>query len=462
MDTFRPSPAVEKTFRPVGKGWNNPSHIPGVRGMPGGWDEDEKTKVRRDGPPDEARDDHGKWTEGGGSGGNVSDRPSGGGGGHAAEDDEPVEATGWKEGESRDVSDKKLASTVPHQPGAVMEVDRADAKGKKLSPLYKLEPDKIGAWTGKPVDLLGIDTNAKTVHGEEHNVKTGILYMTPSKGVGGGVNMCPYASKGCENGCLRIAGRLRMVGNAAIGVAKTKRFIADPHKFVDDLSVAVAHVEKEAKSSSMTPAIRINGTSDSVAVDMLKGTDGKTLPEKFPNVQFYDYTKNPTRMNKFLDGRMPPNYHVTFSRSENNDPKSPTYNERNGNVDEVLKKGGGVAIVFSSRTKHGTPGQKAFRAADPLPKEYRGYPVIDGDKTDLRFGDRTMDEGAPPTGGYWIGLRAKGTEAKQDTTGFVVPDPLKTSDQTKKAEGEGHFAVSNQDPMLVTSWSRLIDEDQFV
>ena len=47
---------------------------------------------------------------------------------------------------------------------------------------------------------------------------------------------------------------------------------------------------------------------------------------------------------------------------------------------------------------------------DKLPEEYLGYPVIDGDTTDLRFLDDT---------GVIVGLLAKG-DAKKDTSGFVV------------------------------------------
>ena len=90
-------------------------------------------------------------------------------------------------------------------------------------------------------------------------------------------------------------------------------------------------------------------------------------------------------MHKFLDGKMPENYHLTFSRSEE------TSDDR---MLRILNKGGNVAVVFRGS----------------LPKTYLGYPVIDGDKNDLRFKDPK---------GVVVGLVEKGL-AKKDETGFVV------------------------------------------
>jgi hypothetical protein len=77
----------------------------------------------------------------------------------------------------------------------------------------------------------------------------------------------------------------------------------------------------------------------------------------FPDVQFYDYTKNYIRFEKEL----PANYHLTFSRSETNHDKAM----------EILSKGFNVAIVF-----------------DKLPETFAGYEVINGDENDLRFKDK--------------------------------------------------------------------------
>ena len=120
---------------------------------------------------------------------------------------------------------------------------------------------------------------------------------------------------------------------------------------------------------------------------------GKNIFERFSDVQFYDYTKNYTRFKSFTAER-PSNYHLTFSRSEENEDK----------CFEMLDKGVNVAFVFKTSKKK------------PMPTEYKGYRVIDGDEHDLRFlqaGDEIP--------GVIIGLSAKG-DARKDTSGFVITE----------------------------------------
>ena len=88
-------------------------------------------------------------------------------------------------------------------------------------------------------------------------------------------------------------------------------------------------------------------------------------------------------MAKFLNGNFPSNYHLTFSRSENNQKL----------VEMVLEMGGNVAVVFRNQ----------------LPKTWKGYEVVYGDENDLRFLDKQ---------GVIVGLIEKGL-AKKDETGFV-------------------------------------------
>ena len=80
----------------------------------------------------------------------------------------------------------------------------------------------------------------------------------------------------------------------------------------------------------------------------------------------------------------PKNYHLTFSMHETN------YDD----CMEVLNKGGNVAMVFRNQ----------------LPETYKGFQVVNGDESDLRFLDSRNTI---------VGLKAKG-KAKKDMTGFVV------------------------------------------
>ena len=68
-------------------------------------------------------------------------------------------------------------------------------------------------------------------------------------------------------------------------------------------------------------------------------------------------------MNKFLNGVLPSNYHLTFSRTEEN--------HNHLNCKNVLNRGGNIAVVFRKN----------------LPEYFEGYKVVNGDLHDLRFTD---------------------------------------------------------------------------
>ena len=126
----------------------------------------------------------------------------------------------------------------------------------------------------------------------------------------------------------------------------------------------------------MKIAVRLNVLSDLPWYNMIEMSE-------YPNIQFYDYTPNVSRMIQFLRGELPENYHLTFSRKENNQSK----------VELIASMGGNIAAVF-----------------DTLPATYLGKKVVDGDDTDLRF----MDDK-----NVIVGLKAKG-RGKKDTSGFVI------------------------------------------
>ena len=232
-------------------------------------------------------------------------------------------------------------------------------------------------------------SNTKTIKGEKLGVKTAILYLAP--GSISGTNLCPFASEGCLFACLYTAGMGVFSNVKASRMKKTQLFLSNRKAFVELLKIDIqAHVRK-SKREGMNPAVRLNGTSD-IAWENEKGLDGKSLMESFPFVQFYDYTKSPFRALKMSSGRLPINYHLTFSRSESNQFW----------VDK-MPYGISIAMVFS--TKKG----------EALPLEYQGRIVIDGDETDARFLDPIFKSGK----GTVVGLRSKGS-GKKDSSGFVI------------------------------------------
>ena len=223
--------------------------------------------------------------------------------------------------------------------------------------------------------LLAVGADPKTVKGEKIGYLTGILYLAPAS-VSGVANVCPMSTQGCRDACLFTAGN--PVNRAMITTArinKTKFMVDSPESFRDCLRYDINKLVRKADKANMIPAVRINGTSDlpKLAIGLAK---------EFPTVQFYDYTKIPKPYNRLL-----PNYHVTFSLSENNHIEAL----------DVLKHGMNVAVVFN-KVK-----------GEVLPEQWHGFKVVDGDISDLRF----LDEQ-----GVVVGLRAKG-KAKKDTSGFV-------------------------------------------
>ena len=237
--------------------------------------------------------------------------------------------------------------------------------------------------------LLGIDSNAKTVKGLKKGFQTAIMYLSPSDG-SGVMNTCPAASKGCRNACLNTAGRGRMSPVQEARINKTK-FLADLEgEFMRQLDKeTLAHIKRAARKG-LTPCERLNGTSD-IAWETYTFDDGSNIFERHPDLQFYDYTKRLDRMFNFLDGHMPPNYHLTFSRSETT---------KDDTVKSILQNGGNVAVVYG----------------DTLPVWDFGAEVINGDETDLRFLDPR---------GKVVGLLYKRTVVNNDETGFVLTNRVK-------------------------------------
>lgn len=231
--------------------------------------------------------------------------------------------------------------------------------------------------------LLNIDANAKTVKGQKKGYMTGVLYLAPHNL--SGVNVCPFASKGCAAACLNTAGRGAFSNVQKARLRKTKAFLKDSVAFELMLTKDIQRLIRKATKNGFEPVVRLNGTSD------IAWEQRTRLMVAFSHIQFYDYSKNPHRMKAFLAGKMPHNYHLTFSLSESNKAEAL----------DILAAGGNVAVVFDTRK-----GQ-------PLPASWNGFKVVDGDESDLRFLDPD---------GVVVGLRAKGKARKVQAGGFIQND----------------------------------------
>ena len=226
--------------------------------------------------------------------------------------------------------------------------------------------------------------NAKTIKGEKYGYDSYGSHLKPFKSLINGktYNACPFASKGCAEACLNTAGRGQMSNVQQARLNKTRLFFTDRERFMNMLHKEISKKIRRSEKRNMKPCFRLNLTSD-IAWESVNHR-GKNIMEHFPSVQFYDYTKSSKRTERYLDGKMPSNYQLTFSRSECNGEET----------EKILKKKGNVAVVFRNR----------------LPKTWKGYRVIDGDDSDLRFLDSKN---------VIVGLVEKGL-AKKDSTGFVI------------------------------------------
>lgn len=238
--------------------------------------------------------------------------------------------------------------------------------------------------------------NTKTIKGEGLGYKTYILYMSAYKYNSKGINVCSHASKGCAESCLVGAGFGGIYTSVQQGrINRTEYFLKDRVGFLFQLKEEIEKAIRVNEGKAI-PVFRLNGTSD-LPYEKYKVFGGKNIFEIFPDVQFYDYTKNYLRFDKEL----PSNYHLTFSRSETNHDKCM----------ELLSRGVNVAIVF-----------------DKLPETYMGYKVINADETDLRF----LDE----RGGVICGLKYKKMTGKgaNNALAFDSGFAIRTQGEKKKDE----------------------------
>lgn len=233
--------------------------------------------------------------------------------------------------------------------------------------------------------LLSVEADAKTKKGEKLGILTGVLYLAP--GDISGFEVCPNRSKGCFDACLFTAGRGAMIKVYESRVNKTRWFFRNRKSFMEIIVKDIERLIRKANRESMIAAVRLNGTSD-IAWEKVRvvrdGVEYRNVMLAFPDTQFYDYSKIRGRKSAIAL----PNYHLTFSLAEDNDHDAFL----------AIDEGYNLAVVFD------------LKKGEDKPTTWMGYPVINGDETDVRFMD--------PPGGHIVGLYAKG-DAKKDDSGFV-------------------------------------------
>ena len=225
--------------------------------------------------------------------------------------------------------------------------------------------------------ILG-ESSAKTIKGQKIGYLTAICYLVPDE------KLCPCAQMaGCFEPCLKSSGRGAFNAVQAARAAKTAFFRGNQRAFMLSMCADVWSHARRAEKLGLIPLVRPNGTSDIPFENIL--IDGQTIFQLFPKITFYDYTKHPSRN---LTGKTAGNYDLTYSFSA----ITPKPISIKGLINPANKR---AAVVFQ-------------RQSD-IPAEFRGWPVVDGDDTDVRHiePERVV-----------VALYAKG-KAKRDIGGFV-------------------------------------------
>ncbi len=233
---------------------------------------------------------------------------------------------------------------------------------------------------GLPYKTLLGTASTKTVKGEKLCYLTAILYLTPDE------NLCPLARlAGCMEGCLYSSGRGAFNSVQKARQAKTDFWYTNQRAFLLSLCADIWRLHySAARNNDQKLLVRLNGTSD-ICWENYIIAKGETIFQLFPDVQFYDYTKHPSRN---LEGKTYENYDLTFSFSSITPKPISIKGLTNPNNSRV-------AVVFQKK--------------EDIPTSFRSWNVIDGDDTDVRHIEPKN---------VVVALYAKG-KAKKDTSGFV-------------------------------------------
>ena len=185
------------------------------------------------------------------------------------------------------------------------------------------------------------------------------LYLAPAKM--SGYEVCPGRTAECTRLCLNQSGKNMGVQKERgdfinqSRITKTRLFFEERDFFMDWLISEIDAAKRKAVRMTHKLSIRLNNTSD-ISPELFV-RNGKNILEMYPDIQFYEYTKVPSRV-KLMERY--PNYDVTFSYTGHNWET----------CKQMLENDTRVAVVFKK-----------------VPEVWEGYKVIDGDEYDMRYKD---------------------------------------------------------------------------
>jgi hypothetical protein len=212
------------------------------------------------------------------------------------------------------------------------------------------------------------------------------IYFAPARSCG--YEACPGRTKECTAACLNMSGHNRMDAKHEMinksRIKKTKLFFEEREFIVRWIIEEITNGIMKANRLGYEFSVRLNNTSDISPEDfyIIEYGTKKNILQLFPEVMFYDYTKQINRIELL---KKYSNYDLTYS-----------FNGYNIDICMgMLRRNIRVAIVFNG----------------VLPETFLDYPVIDGDLYDMRYRDKTN---------VICGLHYKKTRTKLTTNKFVI------------------------------------------
>lgn len=207
--------------------------------------------------------------------------------------------------------------------------------------------------------LGSVSKTVKHKKSKKYGELTYSLYLAPAKS--SGYEVCPGRTAECSRLCLNESGMNSMVqierGDIINDsrIQKTRLFFEHREFFMKWMIFEIQAAKRKAANMGFTLSVRLNNTSDINPEDFQ--LNGQNILQLFPDVQFYDYTKVASRVELT---KKYSNYDLTFSYTGYNLTE----------CQKMLLNKIRVAVVFKN-----------------VPEQFMGYPVIDGDKYDMRYKD---------------------------------------------------------------------------
>jgi hypothetical protein len=224
-------------------------------------------------------------------------------------------------------------------------------------------------WDSRVSSILSSNAKIEKTPAGVPIVNSGIS-LAPAKR-SGVMNVCKDATAACIAACvLWFAGRTMTAVVRGAAIARTMLFRFNPARFFERLDREIDAQESAADAIGARSFIRPNAASD---LDY-----GPAIAARHPRSTLYDYTKVRERVRDYIAGKLPANYHVSYSVHENSEF---------ADVAEFLRGGANVVVVVDSyywgpSKRYGTlPAFVTFcgPAGDTLTVR-----AIDGDIYDIR------------------------------------------------------------------------------